>query len=105
MTDFETKCEILSDLWINYRDEQQLEDFIEYNDIGLQLAYCVHAGLSIITEQGSPYVGETFALLCSALGLDEDEEYRSLNDMLENASDEEELDEKGFLKLFDEEEE
>jgi len=102
--EIEDKIAILADLWLNFRNDPDIKDFIDYNDIGLQLAYCVHTGLSIITDDGIPYVEETFELLCEALGLDEDEEYSSLNDMLQNAS-EEELDEKGFLKLFDEEEE
>ncbi len=34
-TTFENKCDILSDLWMNYRFEKQFEDFVNYNDLGL----------------------------------------------------------------------
>jgi hypothetical protein len=35
MTPIETIYEILADLWINYKYDDEFEDFIEYNDLGL----------------------------------------------------------------------
>jgi hypothetical protein len=90
MTNFETQCEILSDLWLNYRDNEQLEDFVEYNDLGLPLAYLIHADLAKATEDGIPFVEETFNILCASLDLDPEAEYISLNEMLGEASEEEE---------------
>jgi hypothetical protein len=89
-TNFETKCAILSDLWLNYKDNDELEDFVEYNDLGLPLAYLIHTNLVAVTEEGMPYVDETFNLLCTALGLDSDEEYTSLNELMELQDDEDE---------------
>jgi hypothetical protein len=89
-TNFETKCAILSDLWLNYKDEAELRDFVEYNDLGLPLAYLIHTNLVTVTEEGMPYVDETFNLLCTALGLDSDEEYTSLNELMELQDDEDE---------------
>ena len=89
-TNFETKCAILSDLWLNYKDNDELEDFVEYNDLGLPLAYLIHTNLVTVTDAGMPYVDETFNLLCTALGLDSDEEYTSLNELMELQDDEDE---------------
>jgi hypothetical protein len=89
-TNFETKCAILSDLWLNYKDNDELEDFVEYNDLGLPLAYLIHTNLVTVTDEGMPYVDETFNLLCTALGLDSDEEYTSLNELMELQDDEDE---------------
>jgi hypothetical protein len=89
-TNFETKCAILSDLWLNYKDNDELEDFVEYNDLGLPLAYLIHTDLVAVTETGMPYVDETFNLLCTALGLDSDEEYTSLNELMELQDEDEE---------------
>jgi hypothetical protein len=89
MTDFETQCAILSDLWLNYKDNEQLEDFVEYNDLGLPLAYLIHTDLARVTEDGVPYVEETFNLLCKSLDLDMEAEYTSLNEMLGDAEEEE----------------
>ena len=38
MTDYKTKCSILNQVWLTYRYEDEFEDFIEYNDLGLPLA-------------------------------------------------------------------
>ncbi len=89
MTDFDTQCAILADLWLNYKDLDGLKDFLEYNDIGLPLAYSIHAGLSEVTEDGIPYVEETFNLLVESLGLDLDEEFSTLAEMLAQSEEEE----------------
>jgi hypothetical protein len=81
-TNFETKCAILSDLWLNYKDEAELRDFVEYNDLGLPLAYLIHTNLVTINESGIPYIDETFNLLCEGVGVDLDGEYESLNELM-----------------------
>ena len=81
-TNFETKCAILSDLWLNYKDNDELEDFVEYNDLGLPLAYLIHTNLVTINESGIPYIDETFNLLCEGVGVDLDGEYESLNELM-----------------------
>lgn len=90
MTDFDTQCEILADLWLNYKEHEALRDFVEYNDLGLPLAYLVHADLARVTDEGTPYIEETFNLLCASLALDDDGEYSTLNEMLQESEDEEE---------------
>jgi hypothetical protein len=82
-TDFSNKISILADLWINYRDQDEFEDFVEYNDLGLPLAYLVSTELAAVTDGGKIYLEETFNLLCAALGLDLDGEYISLQQMFE----------------------
>ena len=74
MADYKTICNILADLWENYRDEEAFNDFIEYNDLGLPIAYALREGLvSEITEVGQIYVNESFNLFIAALGIDEKE--------------------------------
>ena len=82
-TDFGNKLAILADLWMNFRDEGEFKDFIEYNDLGLPLAYIVHTELAQISDTGILYIDETFNLLCAALGLDLDKDYESLQQMFE----------------------
>ena len=85
-TDFSTKASILADLWINFRDDEELEDFCQYNDIGLPLAYFVHTDLVKPSDEAAGYIDETFNLLCAALSLDLDGDYESLNDMFDRNS-------------------
>ena len=81
-TTFENKCAILSDLWLNYKDEAELADFVEYNDLGLPLAYLIHTELVSVNESGISYIDETFNLLCEGVGVDLDGEYESLNELM-----------------------
>ena len=85
-TDFSTKASILADLWINFRAEEEFTDFIEYNDIGLPLAYFVHTDLVQPSEQATVYIEETFNLLCAALSLDLEGTYENLNEMFDKSS-------------------
>jgi len=83
VTSFENKYKILSDLWMNYRDDEEFEDFCDYNDIGLPLAYFVSADLVKLNDIAEVYISETFDLLCAALGLPLNEAYDSLELMFE----------------------
>jgi hypothetical protein len=82
-TNFSNKVAILADLWINYRDDENFEDFISYNDLGLPLGYIVNTELATPTDQGMLYINETFDLLCAALELDLEKDYESLQQMFE----------------------
>lgn len=81
MNDFSNKITILAELWMNYRDDEQLKDFIEYNDLGLPMAYFLMNELVLPTKQSEVYVNETYELLISSLGAD-DVEYTSLDELL-----------------------
>lgn len=78
---FQNKITILSELWMNYRDDQELEDFIEYNDLGLPLAYFLMNEIVLPTEQAEVYINETYDLLIASLTV-EDKQWESLDQML-----------------------
>jgi len=80
-TNFLNKTSILAELWMNYRDDEGLQDFIEYNDLGLPLAYFLYNELVLPTKQAEVYIDETFTLLVTALGV-EDVGFESLDEML-----------------------
>ena len=84
-TDFSTKASILADLWINFRADEELADFVEYNDIGLPLGYFVHTDLVKPSDDAVKYIEETFNLLCASLNLDLEGTYESLNEMFDKA--------------------
>lgn len=81
-TTFSNKCSILSDLWMNYRDDEGMQDFVEYNDMGLPLAYFIDSDIVTPKDQAKMFVDETFNLLLGALDI-EDQEFETLNEMLE----------------------
>jgi hypothetical protein len=78
---FQNKITILSELWMNYRDDQELEDFINYNDLGLPLAYFLMNEIVLPTEQAEVYINETYDLLIASLTV-EDKQWESLDEML-----------------------
>ena len=83
-TDFSKRCAILSDLWMNYRDDEALVDFVEYNDMGLPLAYFINTEVVTPTEQAEIYINETFDLLLEALDV-ADKGFDNLDQMMSTA--------------------
>jgi len=79
--DFSKKCEILGSLWMDFREEEDFQDFIEYNDVGLPLAYFLAEGIVTKKPEAEAYVNETYDLLLASLNAP-DEEYESLDDLL-----------------------
>lgn len=81
-TPFETRCDILSDLWIEYKEEPQFRDFVSYNDLGLPLAFLVSEDLVTPNDKAIMMVNETFVLLLRSLEIEEDAGFDSLDDLL-----------------------
>jgi hypothetical protein len=82
MTSFDNKARILAELWLNYRSDEEFEDFIAYNDIGLPLAYMVSNDIVKTTDISTRFIDETFDLLLAGLDI-EDAEFENLNDILD----------------------
>ncbi len=78
------KIGVLADLYLNYRDEDQFKEFADYNDIGLPIAHLVHTGLCNMNREAEVYVEETYDLLISAMGVDPELDYQTIDDMLES---------------------
>jgi hypothetical protein len=85
MTTFESMCEILSEFWAEYRDEDELKDFVAYNDLGLPLAYFINESIVISTPASEAYINESFNFLVAALGIDDKVTYESLDEMFDAA--------------------
>jgi hypothetical protein len=80
-TPFSNKCEILGELWLKYRSEPEFEDFIDYNDLGLPVAYAIANDIVKSTDLAKSFVEETFDLLITSLEL-EDTGWENLDQML-----------------------
>ena len=87
--DFQGKCNVLAELWFAYRDDEEFKDFIEYNDIGLPLAYLINSEIAKPTGIAEQYVNETYELLTQALKVSDTAPYDSLDDMLAEADSQE----------------
>jgi hypothetical protein len=86
-TSYEEKVSILADLWIEYRNDTNFVDFVEYNDLGLPLAYAIDNAIVESTDMAANFIKETFALLLEALDIEEDTGFENLDDLLEDAGE------------------
>ena len=90
MTDFVTQCVILGELYENYKEEKDFKAFIEYNDLGLPLAYLTAQGLVVeVSDDGRRYIADTFEMFIKSIKLTEDDilEGMTLDEVLEIATD------------------
>jgi len=70
-TTFENKCQILAEIWLDYRDDEDFEDFIAYNDLGLPLAYAIVEGIVESTDMAERFIDESFSILLSGLEIED----------------------------------
>ena len=81
MTDFSNICDILGDLYSNYKEDKNFRDFIEFNDLGLPLAYLTSENLCEPSDDGIRYVTETWDLFLAGLKV-KDEGFEDLDQLL-----------------------
>jgi hypothetical protein len=79
---FSNRCEVLAELWLGYRQDEEFRDFIEYNDLGLPLAYAFANDIAKETEIAERYINESYELLAESLGVSDEEEFENLEAML-----------------------
>jgi hypothetical protein len=90
-TTFSKQCEMLADIWVNYREDGRFTEFLEYNDLGLPLAHAVHNDLIEVPQgMAKGFIEEAFLLLLEGLGI-EDKGYRTLEEVFRNSNGFEEL--------------
>ena len=66
---------------MKYRSEPEFEDFIDYNDLGLPVAYAIANDIVKSTDLAKSFVEETFDLLITSLEV-EDTGWDNLDELL-----------------------
>lgn len=79
-TTFRDKCNILAELWLDYREDEEFTDFVEYNDLGLPLAYMIANGIVESNQVAERFVDETFNVLLAGLNI-QDTGFETLSDL------------------------
>ena len=87
VTTFESICSILGDLWMDYKSDKYFKDFIEYNDIGLPIAFLIDNELVEPSKLAIQYVYETWDIFLSALEIKEDIGWQSLEEVFNFVDD------------------
>jgi Zn-dependent M28 family amino/carboxypeptidase len=70
---------------MNHRSDEQFRDFIEYNDLGLPLAYAVAENVISVSDKAKLFIEETFDVFLAGLEV-EDEGFENLTDLLAESS-------------------
>lgn len=81
--DFQTKCMIVSDCWSQTLEDEQWQWVHKQMNLGMPLAYAAVEDSVTLHDQGKQYVEQAYTLIAMALGLDEDGEYTSFDQMCE----------------------
>ena len=79
-TTIDNKCSILAELWMEYRDDENFQDFINYADLGLPLAYAIDSKIVSLTPEAEKFITEAFDILVASMGL-EDVGFETLDDI------------------------
>jgi hypothetical protein len=85
-TQYTDRVAILAELWTNYKGDEEFADFIEYNDLGLPLAYAIDNAIVKSSSLAEQFINETFELLLAGLAI-EDTGFETLDDILAEAAD------------------
>jgi hypothetical protein len=49
----------LGELWLKYRSDEEFEDFLDYNDLGLPIAYAIANNIVKPLDLAKSFVDET----------------------------------------------
>jgi hypothetical protein len=79
-TPYKVKCEILAEVWMDYRDDENFADLFSYGDLAFPLAYAVSNDIIKSTKEAKKFIVEVFDLMVSSFGL-EDTGFEDLDDI------------------------
>lgn len=83
-TPFDTRCEVLMELWLNYRGEDYGEEFVplfEYFDLAFPLAWAHQEGFAKIEPKGVAAIDECWSELLALFLHEEDSGFEDLKEL------------------------
>lgn len=86
ITTFADRAHILARLWINERDNEAFEEYIEFNDLGLPLAYSLSEGIIESNTLVEAHINDSFDMLLTVLKV-EDAGFTDYMDIIEAAGE------------------
>ena len=66
----------------------KFNEFFDYNDLGLPLAVAFENDLCTLNDRGTEVLNETYDLMLDEYGADKDKTYETLDDIIEDSSNE-----------------
>lgn len=81
------QCVALGELWLFYREDakhnEAWNDFFEWADIGLPLAYMISQDLADPKEEAETFIEETWEAFCEMISIDPEGDYDNLAECFE----------------------
>lgn len=87
-TPFQVRCQILGELWTEYKFDIEFEDFISFNNLGMTLAYAYASGIIVESENMRELINKTFDAYISVCGLESDGGFENLADLFRETNQE-----------------
>jgi len=81
---FKDRCKILGEFWNEYKEDEDLQPFMKYNDVGLPLAWFISTAVAAPLPMAEDYINETFTMFLNAMEINEEDVQGigNLNDLL-----------------------
>lgn len=83
MIDNISKADIIVQFTQDQFVNEEYDEFFNYNDLGVPIAIALSNGLVNLTEDGEALINETWKDLCELFDADPEEEYESIDDLMD----------------------
>lgn len=81
------KSDIIAEFVVENVGNDEYEDFFNFNDLGIPLSLSLKHNLCILTKEGMEAINETYLDLCSHVNIDDEYEYKSVDDFMGDIGD------------------
>ena len=81
LTSYENICSILGDFWVEYKADPQFQDFMDYSDLGLPLAYAISHNIVASSTLAENFIRETWEMFLGVLEV-QDDNFETLEDII-----------------------
>jgi len=82
-TDLNTRTKILGQFYVNREKFKNSQEIFEQNDVGIPYAFLVASGITIMMEESSSYIKDSWINVCTYLEIDPRGSYSDINDLLD----------------------
>ena len=82
-TDLDTRTKILGQFYVNRQKFKNAQELFEKNDVGIPYAFLVASGITIMMEESSSYIKDSWISVCNYLNIDSRGFYSEINDLLD----------------------
>ena len=87
-TAFSSKCQILGELWLYYREDAKVDEvwsqFFDWADVALPLSYMIWQNLAVLDpdnpSEGTEFIDAAWTTFCEMINIDPNSAYTTLGD-------------------------